>query len=141
MAQLDCSYSSVGYIPINDLGTDEFMGYQGGLYPDGSNEMPLAHLIKGSIIGNSIRPLDIDGKIDWTDGVIVMAGFGASTAGSTFNTLTSVVNNSDSVSECLELIGLTFGGKGLESMVPGGSFTYWNLLTDSILEPDRKSVV
>ena len=135
MAQLDCSYSSVGYIHINDLGTDEFMGYQGGLYPDGSNEMPLAHLIKGSIIGNSIRPLDIDGKIDWTDGVIVMAGFGASTAGSTFNTLTSVVNNSDSVSECLELIGLTFGGKGLESMVPGGSFTYWNLLTDSILEP------
>jgi hypothetical protein len=134
-AQLDCDNSTVGFIPLNDLGTGEFMDYEGGLYPDGSNEMPLSHLIKGTIIGNGIRPLDTAGKVDWTNGIILMAGFGASTAGSTFNTLKSTFNNADSVNGCLELIPLTFGGKGLESMVPGGSFTYWNLLEDSILAP------
>ncbi|MGB3016593.1 MAG: hypothetical protein WBC65_02210 [Ignavibacteria bacterium] len=35
-----CTTTSVGFTPINDLGTSYFRGYQGGLYQAGSNSRP-----------------------------------------------------------------------------------------------------
>ena len=44
----DCARTSVGFVPLNDLGSGGYLGqYQGGLYPDGSNEVPAAHLSEG----------------------------------------------------------------------------------------------
>ncbi len=58
----DCSRTSVGFIPIDDLGTGLYRGqYQGGLYPDGSNAVPPAHDAAGRARGLAIRPLAPDG--------------------------------------------------------------------------------
>ena len=39
----DCTRTSVGRTPINDLGTGLYLGqYQGGLYPNGLNTPPLS---------------------------------------------------------------------------------------------------
>ncbi|MBK7287680.1 MAG: hypothetical protein IPI95_11575 [Flavobacteriales bacterium] len=35
-AQPDCSQTSTGHIPINDLGTGTYLGMTGGLYANGS---------------------------------------------------------------------------------------------------------
>lgn len=133
--QIDCSNSSVGLIPLTDMGEETFMGYEGGLYPGGSNERPLEHTIPGVLLANGIKPLDTAGNTDWENGVIVMAGMGASTSGSTFGKMKELLAGSDSINECLSFVQLTFGGKGLESMIPGGSATYWSLLIDSIMVP------
>ena len=39
----DCTGTSVGFLPLNDLGTGVYQGFQGGLYPGGSDVRPAAH--------------------------------------------------------------------------------------------------
>jgi len=34
---------ATGLVPITDLGTGTYLGFQGGLYPGGLNEPPPAH--------------------------------------------------------------------------------------------------
>lgn len=134
-AQIDCENDSVGLIPINDLGSGTFMGYEGGLYPGGQNERPAEHTSFGEYIAYTIKPLDTAGNPDWENGSILLAGLGASTAGSTFGKLKEIYSASSLTNECLGLVQMTFGGKGLESMIAGNSSTYWRLLIDSVLTP------
>lgn len=50
-----------GRIPLNDLGTRTYLGYQGGLYPGGSNLPPAQHVTAGVAAAKRIRPLDVNG--------------------------------------------------------------------------------
>jgi hypothetical protein len=74
----NCSNTSVGYPPINDLGTSYWHGAQGGLYPNGSNFIPAAHMTAGLNIANNIQPLDTNGNVDAVNGKIVWASIGMS---------------------------------------------------------------
>lgn len=65
--------------PINDLGTGNYLGFQGGLYPGGSNNMPAAHAATGVQRANLIEPLDSQGNPD-PDGKIVFLSIGMSNA-------------------------------------------------------------
>jgi len=136
-AQRDCSNTSTGNIPINDLGTDTFMGYQGGLYPEGSNTMPMEHRSAGYQIGKSIRPLDTAGNVNMDEGAIVFAAIGASTAGNTFSTFKKTVKGDtlDRYNKCIKFIDMSFGGKGLETMTDPEIAWYWDVMRDSVLAP------
>ena len=47
-AQPNCAAVSVGLTPIDDLGQGLYLGqFRGGLYPDGMNQPPPAHLNPG----------------------------------------------------------------------------------------------
>lgn len=48
-------------IPLNDLGTGCYLGLQGGLYENGSNDMPADHLAAGRAAAARIQPLDASG--------------------------------------------------------------------------------
>jgi hypothetical protein len=74
----NCANTSTGYVPINDLGTGYFQGSMGGLYPNGSNDVPPAHLNAGLNVASSIQPLDTNGNVDVTNGWIVWASIGMS---------------------------------------------------------------
>lgn len=133
-AQLDCDHTSTGNLPITEIGPGFFMGYQGGLYPGGSNSMPLTHLTAGKNIGNSIKPLNADGMVDFDNGKIVFVAFGASTAGNTFNTFKSTVNSTpDIYNPCLKFVNLCLGGKGLESMIPPHNNLLWAYIADTLM--------
>ncbi|MGB4929409.1 MAG: hypothetical protein WBP43_05525, partial [Chitinophagales bacterium] len=133
-AQLDCENTSTGNIPISEIGPGFFMGYQGGLYPEGSNTMPMVHAQAGKNIGNSIKPLNEAGEVDFENGKVVFVAFGASTAGNTFNTFKSTVNNTpDLYNPCLKFVNLCLGGKGLESMVPPHNNLLWAYITDTLM--------
>jgi hypothetical protein len=59
----DCSVTSVGFTPINDLSTGLYLNlYPGGLYPAGSNDVPVAHFLEGVARSNGLRPLDPNGN-------------------------------------------------------------------------------
>jgi hypothetical protein len=54
----NCAQTSVGFTPLNDLGTGTYQGQQGGLYPGGANVRPQSHEIDGQLLADSIVPLD-----------------------------------------------------------------------------------
>ena len=69
-----------GLLPLNDLGTGLYLGrYAGGLYPDGSDELPEDHLAAGLERASRIRPLDSEGRPD-PDGKVVLLSIGMSNA-------------------------------------------------------------
>jgi len=64
--------SVTGFIPINDLGLRLYLNqFQGGLYPNGSNQVPAAHLLAG---------LAADGIVNHTTLAIVDSAMGGQAA-------------------------------------------------------------
>ena len=62
----DCSLTSTGTIPLDDLGPGTYKGFIGGLYPAGSNTRPTAHNGAGlDIANNQIKPLNASGNPDF----------------------------------------------------------------------------
>jgi hypothetical protein len=66
-------------VPINDLGAGEYLGFQGGLYPGGSNQVPAAHHAKGLELAGQVQPRNLEGVPDPT-GKIVLLSIGMSNA-------------------------------------------------------------
>lgn len=76
----NCSNTSVGLPPINDLGTGTWRGFTGGLYPGGSNTRPAAHNAAGLALARGMKPLDGSGAVDTANGSIVWLSIGMSNA-------------------------------------------------------------
>jgi hypothetical protein len=49
-------------VPLNDLRTGCYLSFQGGLYPNGADTMPSAHLAAGLAAATRIQPLDVNGN-------------------------------------------------------------------------------
>jgi hypothetical protein len=74
----NCAGTSVGFIPLNDLGTGKYLNqFQGGLYPGGSNTPPSAHNQEGLARAAAIQPLNTSGQPQ-ADGKIVLLSIGLS---------------------------------------------------------------
>jgi hypothetical protein len=74
----DCTLTRTGNIPLNEL-TVPYQNAQGGLYPNGANNRPAAHLQAGlQIATDQVRPLNASGQVDNTNGKIVMVSIGMS---------------------------------------------------------------
>ena len=77
VAASDCSKTSVGFVPLNDLGAGLYKGKPGGLYPNGSNLRPLPHENAGLQISKNITPLNTSGQPD-PNGRVVLVSIGMS---------------------------------------------------------------
>jgi hypothetical protein len=65
-------------VPLLDMTHGEtYLGFTGGLYPNGSNTMPSAHNTRGTQQGNAVEPLNTVGSPSST-GKIVMLSIGMS---------------------------------------------------------------
>ena len=64
-------------VPLTDLATGTYRGFQGGLYPSGSNTIPSAHAALGMTFARNIRPLSAAGQPD-ANGKIVFLSVGMS---------------------------------------------------------------
>ena len=69
--------TSSAIVPLNDLGAGAYMGFQGGLYPGGANEMPAQHEAAGLDRAELIQPLNTAGLPD-PNGKIVLLSIGMS---------------------------------------------------------------
>src|SRR5215471_7911238 len=78
-ALADCSLTSTGNTPVNDLWSGSYQNYAGGLYPQGANNAPPEHLAAGiDRAMNQILPLNAFGDYDPVAGQIVMISVGMS---------------------------------------------------------------
>jgi len=79
IARADCSLTSTGNVPLDDLGQGTYGGFAGGLYPNGANTRPAQHNSSGLTIASEVRPLNASGSPD-PNGKIVMISVGMSNA-------------------------------------------------------------
>ena len=63
--------------PLDELGKEEYHGFQGGFYPGGANQRPAEHEAAGRKLAAAIKPLDSQGKPD-ANGKIVLLTVGMS---------------------------------------------------------------
>lgn len=76
------TYAGDTRIPLTDMGTDTYLGFDGGLYPD-SNTLPLTHASAGIIATFDIQPRAVDGSPD-SNGTILLLSIGMSNADQEF---------------------------------------------------------
>ena len=69
----DCARTSVGFTPLNELGKGRYKGYQGGLYPGGSNTPPKRYLRAGLAAAARVRPLSGNGMPSRSGRIVVLS--------------------------------------------------------------------
>ncbi len=77
--------------PLTDLGSAQYLGFAGGLYPNGKNSRPSAYEDAGVALGATVQPVDRDGQPS-TSGKIVMVCIGMSNASREFSQFTRLAN-------------------------------------------------
>ncbi len=81
----DATGTTTPLVPLTDLGTGNYFGVEGGLYLNGSNEMPASHDADGVSFAQSIQPLDASGNPD-PSGKFAMLSIGMSIAYDNYQT-------------------------------------------------------
>jgi hypothetical protein len=71
--------ATTGFIPLIDMGSQTYLGFSGGLYPEASNTIPADHLNVGLSRARSIRPWDVNGNPS-SSGKYVLLSIGMSNA-------------------------------------------------------------
>ena len=88
----NCSNTSVpGLVPINDLGSGTYQGFQGGLYPGGATLRPIGHAIGGLAQAAQVVPRDATGNPSPT-GRIVFLSIGMSNTTQEFSRFVQLAN-------------------------------------------------
>ncbi len=60
----DIAHTTNPLVPLTDLGTGTYLGYEGGLYPNGSNTPPPSQLAAAMSYADNIGPLNAAGQPD-----------------------------------------------------------------------------
>lgn len=84
-AASDCSVTSVGFTPLDELGAGTYLGFGGGLYAGGSNALPPGHEAAGLLEVAEVVPRDAAGNPD-PAGKVVFVSIGMSNTALEFTT-------------------------------------------------------
>jgi len=123
----NCAGTSVGFTPLNDLGTGFYQGEQGGLYAGGSNQRPSAHDAAGLSIANAIASLDTFGNPD-PNGRVVLISIGMSNATQEFSQFVPKAMGDPQRNPHLLVVDCAVGGMSAEKIVDP-SHAYWDSVT------------
>lgn len=114
---------SIDLTPLTDLGSAQYLGFPGGLYPAGENSPPSAYEETGVALGATVQPLDRDGKPS-TSGRIVMLSIGMSNTSREFSEFIRLAEADARKSPSLLMIDAACdGAAATEIAVPSGD--YW----------------
>ncbi len=116
--------------PIDELGKDSYKGHQGGLYPNGSNEMPKPFFNDAVEMAKSVQPLDSKGNPD-PNGKIGLIALGASTATMFSRGLEVKIPEEIGINREIVFVDCAIGGQDLSKiMIPTASF--WKTIDDRL---------
>ncbi|MGH8924768.1 MAG: hypothetical protein ACRDWA_09070 [Acidimicrobiia bacterium] len=113
-----CRSSSTGLIPLTDLGPGSYLGEKGGLYPEGSNEIPADHLAIGLERSAQVVPRNPAGSPD-PAGSIGLVSFGVSNTFQEFEAFMSLLSGDERINPLLVLVNGAQGAKPLTDWADG----------------------
>ncbi|MFO0985176.1 MAG: hypothetical protein U1E76_26185 [Planctomycetota bacterium] len=119
----DCSKTSIGITPLNDLGAGTYQGFAGGLYPGSSDLRPSAHDAAGLALAQSIVPLDAGGQPS-ANGKIGLMSIGMSNATQEWTAFLTLAGADPDRHPNLALVDGAEGGRDARDIANPGS-TYW----------------
>src|SRR5437867_1185280 len=119
----NCAGTSVGKIPINDLGTGTYQGQQGGLYPGGSNLRPASHDRDLDRVGR-VMLLNPQGQPDALNGRIVLMSVGMSNTTQEFSTFKPKADADPLKNSSLVIVDAAQGGQDAAT-ISNPSAAYW----------------
>ncbi|MFZ0733559.1 MAG: Ig-like domain-containing protein [Candidatus Sulfotelmatobacter sp.] len=127
----DVPNTSTPMVALNDLGTGTYQGYEGGLYPNGSNARPTSHDSDGVAFAQGIVPLDQNGNYSPAGKYVLMA-IGESTAQNEFNRFLPIANSDPAKSPYLVLVNGAQGGATPNNLTSTTS-AYWATVLNNYL--------
>lgn len=117
--------------PLTDFGSATYHGFQGGLYPNGSNQRPVGHNTAGLAIAKSIKPLSRSGAIDEANGKIVWMSIGMSNTTQETQPFLSLMQNYSEKNPKLVLIDGAQGGQDINA-INSLTASYWNTVSNRL---------
>jgi lysophospholipase L1-like esterase len=121
----DCTQTSTGRIPLNDLGANLYQGVPGGLYPGGVNSRPALHEAAGLAIAQSLVPLDTLGQPDPVNGRVVLISIGMSNATQEFRRFV-LLSDADALRRSTtRVIDCAVGGQAA-NVIDDPAVPYWD---------------
>ena len=122
-----CSTTTVGRIPINDLGTGTYQGYEGGVYPGGLNQPPPVHLAGGLAMADQVFPRNVAGGSDPVNGRIVLLSIGMSNATQEFSVFKAMADTSALKNPQLTIVDGAQGGQ-TAAIIANPAANFWNVV-------------
>jgi hypothetical protein len=123
----DCTRTSVGFKPMAELGAGTYKGYQGGLYPRGQSQRPVAHDSAGRAIALQIKPLNASGTPDATSGKIVLLSIGMSNATQEFSAFKSIADADPTRNPRLTIVDGAQGGQ-TAAIIDDPTANFWTVV-------------
>ena len=132
-----CSINQQNLVPITDLGTGYYRGYQGGLYPGGQNQRSGAHLSQTLSQAAQIQPLNSNGQ-PAANGKVVLIGVGASNPRTEFEAFKQQAQTSGFLKSGTLIINTCIGGQGVQKMNQP-SANYWQQAENTLQQAGLSS--
>jgi hypothetical protein len=126
----NCSQTSVGLVPINDLGAGTYQGQVGGLYLGGTNVRPERHTIDGLAQAAQILPRDASGN-PAANGKIVFLSIGMSNATQEFSRFVQLGNQDPLKSASVVLLDGAQGGQ-TAAIIQDPNANFWTVVEQRI---------
>ncbi len=119
----DCRRTSVDLKPLTELGTARYLGYLGGLYPNGLNTPPAEHLNLALARARAVRPLAPDGS-PMLDGKIVLLSVGMSSTTMEYQVFQGMAQTDPQVNPDVLVVDGAQGGQDA-AIVANPASGYW----------------
>jgi lysophospholipase L1-like esterase len=127
-----CGNPPPGFTPIPDMGAALFEGMSGGLYGNGSNAIPTAHLQAGIDLAEQIQPLDANGDPD-PQGDIVFMGVGMSNTALFWNGLRDSTAQFVARNPRMKMVSAAVGGKDINRFLDTTD-NYWTTVAQRLAQ-------
>lgn len=122
----NCDRKFVGLPPLIDMGKSLYKGYEGGLYPNGQNDIPPVHLQAGLALAQSIVPLNSMGNPD-PNGRTVLLSIGMSNATQEFSVFKAMADTLKIRNPRLTIVDGAQGGQTAAVIVDTGA-NFWRVI-------------
>lgn len=106
----NCANTSIGAVPLSDLGTGTYQGFVGGLYGAGANVPPAAHFASGASRMAAVQPRDAAGN-PAPGGRIVLLSIGMSNTTQEFSTWVATANADPNRNPAVTVVDGAQGGQ------------------------------
>ncbi len=126
VAAQNCANTSIGAVPLNDLGSGTYLGFAGGLYGAGQNAPPSGHQTLGHARRLGVVPRDAAGQ-PAPNGRIVLLSIGMSNTTQEFSTWLATANADPNKNPAVTIVDGAQGGQDAV-VVANPNANFWTVV-------------